>query len=209
MSKCPLTGFTLIEILVVVALLGVLAAISADTFTNIMRAQNKARVVNELQQTGNYVLSIIEQQVRDADEIWCCGSDDNWPGAESPRGNTCESLGFSADKAVGFVKDGEYIIFGTWNVVKVNPKGDYFTFEGITRRVNGGSTPILTDTDAVTGVDLAGSSFTCDAEGRRVTIELKLNPAPGAPTRKDFQMGVGGADAVVLKTTVVVRGSYE
>ena len=74
-SSARARGFTLIEVLIVVLFLGVFAVVATDTFSNIMKTQNKVRVLNELGQSGSYALSIMEQQLRNADEITCCGGD--------------------------------------------------------------------------------------------------------------------------------------
>lgn len=188
------SGFTLIEVLIVVTLLGVFTVVATDTFTNIMRAQNKARVVNELEQSGNYALSVMEQQIRDAEEVFCCGS--------NPR---CESPYAMNDIGVGIRLDGQDIRFYVWNVGS--------DVQSIRRCVDGSCSSSdydLTDTDPETGVDLfvsgpVNTEFVCDADRSRVHIKLVLRPGPRAPTRRDFRV----EDAVILETTVVVRGSYE
>ena len=194
------SGFTLVEVLVVVALLGVFAVVATDTFTNILRAQNKARVVSELEQAGNYALSIMEQQIRDAEEVLCCGG-------------TCPS-GMN-NSGVGIRLDGEEVCFcpwtlwsaeeGTWKTICRHVGGDCSQDGGTSC---GGGTmgtdyTYLTDTDPVTGVDVTETEFACDAEGKRVRIKLVLRPAPGSPSRQDFR-----TSPITLETTVVVRGSY-
>lgn len=68
------SGFTLIELLVFVALMGIVAGVATDTFSNIMKAQNKANTINELEQAGNQALSVMEQKVRNAQVISACTS---------------------------------------------------------------------------------------------------------------------------------------
>lgn len=72
------SGFTLIELLVFVALMGIIAGVATDTFSNIMKAQNKANTINELEQAGNQALSVMEQQVRNAQEVTVCNGASLW-----------------------------------------------------------------------------------------------------------------------------------
>ena len=191
-------GFTLIEMLIVVALLGVFAAVATDTFTNVMRAQNKTRIVNELEQSGNYALSVMEQQIRDAEKITCCGGEFTNPG---------DCKGINAGEGVGLLVGGETVCFCIWNVAGdvraiLRSVGAEDCYEGC---LSGNNTPYsyLTDTDPVKGVSIGDeSSFSCDREGTRVKIQLELLPPPGSPARQDFRAGEG----VTLETTVKLRG---
>jgi prepilin-type N-terminal cleavage/methylation domain-containing protein len=62
-------GFTLIEVLVVIGVLTVVAGLGASIFSSLLRSYNKAHIVNELEQNGNFVLSIMEQQIRNAVDV--------------------------------------------------------------------------------------------------------------------------------------------
>ncbi len=62
-------GFTLIEVLVVIGVLTVVAGLGASIFSSLLRSYNKAHIVNELEQNGNFVLSIMEQQIRNAIDV--------------------------------------------------------------------------------------------------------------------------------------------
>lgn len=62
-------AFTLIEVLVVIGVLTVVAGLGASIFSSLLRSYNKAHIVNELEQNGNFVLSIMEQQIRNAIDV--------------------------------------------------------------------------------------------------------------------------------------------
>lgn len=192
------SGFTLIEVLIVAVLMGVFAAMSTDTFTNIMRAQNKARVVSELEQSGNYALSVMEQQIREAEEVYCCG--------RGFSGSGCNPSGPGGIE-VGVVTGGEKTLFQLW---ADDFDGVYVYFIrrcAVTVEPPSTICTPLTDTDPETGVSLdwEKTEITCDPYGTRVRIKLVLEPAPGSPARQDFRI----KDAITMETTVVVRGSYE
>lgn len=62
-------GFTLVEILVVTALVGVVVATSTQLFARILRANEKARAILEVKQEGDNALATLVYDIRNADEI--------------------------------------------------------------------------------------------------------------------------------------------
>ncbi|OIO14760.1 hypothetical protein COY59_05590 [Candidatus Gottesmanbacteria bacterium CG_4_10_14_0_8_um_filter_37_24] len=62
-------GFTLVEILVVVTLMGVIGVITTQIFILGFRSQAKNEILKEVKQNGDYALSIIENMVRNATDI--------------------------------------------------------------------------------------------------------------------------------------------
>lgn len=69
------SGFTLIELLVVIALFSLLAGVGAEIFAPMVRSYNKSNIQNEINQNGNYALSLIAEQVRNARRIISYSSD--------------------------------------------------------------------------------------------------------------------------------------
>jgi prepilin-type N-terminal cleavage/methylation domain-containing protein len=69
-------GFTLIELIVVVSLLVIIGGVGASIFASVFRSYNKANIINRVEQNGNYALSVMESQIRNAQSV-------------SPTGVTC------------------------------------------------------------------------------------------------------------------------
>ncbi len=178
-------GFTLIEVLIVAVLLGVFGALAADTLTNIMKAQNKVKVLSSLNQSGSYALSRMEQEIRKAEKVTCCQS---WSVSGKCKTRAKGSAG------LGVLVGGQEIYY----LVAVGPGS---SGQGIKRVENPGqadeSSTYLTNLESVSVK--AGSVFNCSSGGERVTIQLELEPAVPAQ-RKDFE---GSVD---LETTVLLRG---
>lgn len=59
-------GFTLIEMLVVVAIVGVVATISTQIVISLIRSNNKTNVQNEVRQNGSFVLDKMEREIRNS-----------------------------------------------------------------------------------------------------------------------------------------------
>lgn len=66
-------GFTLIEILVVIAILSIVLVAFSSTLFSILNGEAKTEVSNQVKQNGEYVLSFIDQTIRNARNIAVSG----------------------------------------------------------------------------------------------------------------------------------------
>ncbi len=70
-------GFTLIEILIVVSLIGVMSIAITQVFMSILRSQSKGEIIKGVKQNGDYAYSVMESMIRNAQEVTdptSCGS---------------------------------------------------------------------------------------------------------------------------------------
>ncbi len=68
--KCSLPrGFTLIELLVVIVILSIIAGVSSSIFLSVIRSNNKANIINEIQQNGNIIMQTLEASLRNARSV--------------------------------------------------------------------------------------------------------------------------------------------
>lgn len=65
-NKINKAGFTLVELLLVVAIIGIVAGIGGDMFATVMRAYRRAELFSYTERVGNSVLTQIEQDLRAA-----------------------------------------------------------------------------------------------------------------------------------------------
>ncbi|MBN1162668.1 prepilin-type N-terminal cleavage/methylation domain-containing protein [Patescibacteria group bacterium] len=62
-------GFTLVELLLVVALLGITVGVTSDILLSIVRTYNKTQVLNEIEQQANFVSLKLEKELRSAIDV--------------------------------------------------------------------------------------------------------------------------------------------
>ncbi len=63
------TGFTLIEILVTVGILGMIAVIGSGMFFSILRGSTKTKTLQLVKQNGDYAISVMERMIRNAKSV--------------------------------------------------------------------------------------------------------------------------------------------
>ncbi len=62
-------GFTLVELLIVIALLGLSVGITNDILVSLIRSYNKTQVKNEVEQQANFVSLKLEKELRNANSV--------------------------------------------------------------------------------------------------------------------------------------------
>lgn len=62
-------GFTLIEIVVVIGVLGIIAIFGASLFFTILRGSAKTRILSEVKQNGNFAIGVMGKMIRNAKKV--------------------------------------------------------------------------------------------------------------------------------------------
>lgn len=205
--KLKNSGFTLVEILVVLAVLSIVGVLVLTIFSRSLRGNNKSQIIVALKQSGQNSLEMMDRGIRNADNL------------------VCVSKEISANPAVGntavIVKNGVYTRYRF-----VIPPND--SFSGLIRQDNpipanieednpvvfvrrvcnpedpmASESLVLTDTNTQSGVSLANGTFTrSQLSGFKdsVTIKFVLIPAPQTPKAIANEI-----DPVSFETTIQLR----
>lgn len=67
------SGFTLVELVVIIGLFAILGLIFTATLMQTLRGQNKSRVLNQVKQNGQVVLDRLSNEIHQAEKIVCVG----------------------------------------------------------------------------------------------------------------------------------------
>lgn len=62
-------GFTLVEIMIVIGILGIIVVIGSGAFFSILRGSTKVRTLQLVKQNGDYAISVMERMIRNARAI--------------------------------------------------------------------------------------------------------------------------------------------
>lgn len=198
-------GFTLVEVLVVIAILAIAGTFILTIFTSSLRGSNKSQIVSSIKQNGQSVLETMDKTIRNSDNMVC---------VSSPTNNT-----------LVIVKDGIYTRYRfiapspspspTVNglIQQDNPAkqivlGSEETDPEFVNRVCALGDPMqgvntLTGTNPQTGVSVENGLFTRTRQpGSKdsVTIKFDLSPGISAPA-----VVAGQIDPVTFQTTIQLR----
>lgn len=183
-------GFTLVELLLTVALIGITVGVTTDIILSITKSYNKTQVTNEIEQNSNFVLLKLERELRNAISV----------GQPFTNGTTSVSLPF-VDKNNQDV---------TYTVVFTNESVPGY----ITRTVTGTSTSTyeLTNRYSTSGVSVSCRSASPDGHSSPCFYVEGTSPVRVRLALDFSQAGsVGGrffSGSVNLDNTIVVRGTY-
>lgn len=194
------SGFTLVEMLVVITILAVVGGILTEVFVRTLRANNKSQVLSIVKQNGQNTLELIDKAVRNSEEVICPVSSD-----------TASSV-LVISKVSETTNQSELFRF-TYIPPTASTNG-YLTQDmpvaGFTQANCGdivAITPKLTDDTAQTGVSVsaleAGGPFKRNiTPGLKDTVAIRFTVQPGVQSPKAV---TGQIDPVEFKTIVVLR----
>lgn len=191
-------GFTLAEILVVVAITAIVGTILVLIFTNTLRGSAKAQILSAIKQNGQAVLESMDKTIRNADDVICVSNPPNTLVVVKENVYTRYRIVLSTDgvstaptSCTGSGKNG--------CIVQDNPPSP-------PQGMCDDSMPlanILTDSDTKTGVSVVSGSFSSSklaGYNTAITVEFKLKPGAGAPA-----VITGQIDPVAFQTTIELR----
>lgn len=67
-------GFSLIEVMISIAIIGVIGVISTAIFTQTLKNSTQTETISKLKQNGEQAITLLEESLRNADAVVCYGS---------------------------------------------------------------------------------------------------------------------------------------
>lgn len=193
------TGFTLVELLVVIGIMAVVGGVGSDLFISILKGANKANVINEVKQNGNYALDVMERNIRNAKEAQLGGS---------------PTFLYNDFLILKDIND-NYVQFRFVLPTPALTNGKITIATDDTLRSDNTLDPAfekdMTNTDLVGGISVTSGTFeivypTPPANNPPyVRINFRAAQGEGAPSRKDYTLGPTGAPGLEFLTTVSLR----
>ena len=173
-------GFTLVELLLVVALTSLAVGVTGDILVTLIRGYNKSKVITEIEQNANFVSQKLNKELRNATQI-----DQLDPAGASPplQGETGDEITF-------IDRDGILINYKVENGI-------------MTRNYDGGGDSALTLNSPPNGVTVScpTTCFTLLEDSPQVVqISLRIEQA-GSPSTVVFKGDISIEDTVVIRDT--------
>lgn len=179
------SGFTLVELLIVLTVVSLVSVIFVEIFFRTLRGGNKAQTVGVLKQNGQVAMEEMDKIIRSSDRVIC-----------PPANATLDTL---------VVQKGSQIIRFRFNPPATSPPTNGFiSQDSVGNCASALSNPTsLTNQNTINGASVLSGSFSLNSKpGSRdlVTINFQIGPAVlGPKTLTDT------ADPVRFNTTVELR----
>lgn len=160
-------GFTLLEVLVVTAILGVLIGVASNVFVAVLRSQNKTTITNEVRQNAILVIDLFERDVRSAESV-------------APEGVTTDiiTLNYSDGTEIIWTCEDETVVANGYFTRQVDPPS--------------GAVEYITNTETDRGVSIIcpGAYQVTIGEEQIITLNFNIKQGVSAPQRVDYDINL-------------------
>ncbi len=204
--KENMAGLTLVETLVVIAVLALAGGLLLTVFTRTLRGGNKSQIIGVIKQNGQSVLELIDKTIRDSDNVVCVSTPSSNSLTVVQNGVYTRYRFVPSNTVNGLIEQDN----PTKQIDQVTGKEETETV--FINRICADADPmplptILTDTNSQTGISvIANNSQPFVTRSKlsgfkdTVTIQFALKPGVGAP-----QSLAGQIDSVNFETTIQLR----
>lgn len=199
-------GFTLIELVVAVGIMGVIGFIATDILIQTLRGQNKVRILNVLKQNGQVAMDKMSNDIRASEnKIFCIGSFNGNNGNTIVifKSGTYIRYRFYPPSPVSDPTSNGYIASDSWSYPS-DPATVCSSEAQISSNLN-----IITDRDSISGVSIDYTGVNpffqlVSLVGFNDAVTIKFTTKPGVGVSSNYDETV--VNGVDLATTVQIRG---
>lgn len=193
-------GFTLAEILVVIAVISILGLLIVTIFSRTLRGTNKSQIISAIKQNGQAVLEDMDKTIRGADNLVCISND--------------------PQNSIVVIKGGKYIryrfqiypdkssngvVFQDNPIAGINDSDPRLFINKVCNpRDAMSAAQTLTDNNPQTGVNLISGTFkkSDPQSGFKDVISIQFVLGPGVEAAKAI---AGQIDEVSFQTSIELR----
>lgn len=181
------SGYTLLELLIVMAIIGVTLTVISTTFLTAYRGYLRSRILNQLQEEGNRLTEEVSRLVRSSRSVRMLPA--------GPFNATNLQLTLSQD-SIEYAQNGNCDVitlrYTPANFPPIPPINGRLELLSSCPTFNKGG--VLTDTDTVTGysinkfdIDIIDNDVT---ETQRVNFSILIEQGEDAPSRSEYQASI-------------------
>lgn len=189
-------GFTIVEALVAIAIIGVIGFILSDLLSRTFKGGNKSQLIGSIKQNGQSVLNNIDLTVRNSDSVVCAQSATYSTLVLNKQGKYVRYRFYPpTSSANGYIGQDS----PTWdNPIEASSLCDDSQLQRSTDII------YLTDRNLYSGVSVEATQFIrITNPGVKDSINIKISIAPGIKAKETFDSSV--LEPIKFDTTVVLR----
>lgn len=209
-------GFTLVEVLVAIALLSIFGVLIVTIFTRTLKGGNKTQIITAIKQNGQSVLEIMDKTIRNSDDVVCPTITDscNLTAPSSCKNLVVKSNGtYTRYRFIDPILTSNPPVNGS--IQQDNPvkgidlsTGREYADPAFINKICAAADPMqdpisLSNTQRQTGVSVENGTFTKNSSaGYKDQVTVKFDLKPGVEAGQAVS---GQIDAVNFQTTIQLR----
>ncbi len=194
-------GFTLIETLITIAVIGVVSFILTDLLTRNLRGNTKTEVIGAVKQNGQSALNTLDQEIRFASSISCV---DETGKILIVQTKDNRFLRFKFTLQSQLVNQNGYIAQDSPLVEDLSTISTLCQTDNYSTTIN--ELVYLTDRGEVNGASLISGQFSQHSQpGSKDVVDISFELSPGVSAGQGFYQRLGQSNSISFKTSVILR----